>query len=141
MKNLKNKTKQTIKDILAQDNEQNANINYSYANTTETNFFYTNDKHINGLDNEQILYEIQKQYPELINSNSDKIIKKNIVFFLENELFIEKLLKFYNMSVFDLFKLLYAYFSSIFRGTYLLKIKRIIANKNYANVISKHKTK
>ena len=43
------------------------------------------------------------------------------------------------MSVFDLFKLLYKMFSSVFKGMYLVKVRKTISGKKYANLPGRRK--
>ena len=95
-------------DIVIEEAEsQTANPNSTLEYNVETSFFYTSDKFINAIDNDNILKEIQKKYPDLSEKNTDGAIKKNIIKFLDDEQFVESVLNFYNLSIFDLFKLLY----------------------------------
>lgn len=113
----------------------------TFENDVETSFFYTNDKFINALDNETIIKEIQKKYPDLNEKNTDGIIKKNIVRFLEDEKYVNTILEFYNLTIFDLFKMLYKSFSTIFKGMYLVKIRNAISNKKYVKLPVRRKHK
>lgn len=121
-------------DILNEDivNENNKDFTTATIESNlETSFFYTNDKFINQLDNAEIFKYIQTKYPELNLENDDPIIKKQIVNLLEDDSFINDILKYYNLTLFEFFSVLYKQFSSIFRGPYLKKLKNILTGKSY----------
>ena len=124
-------------DVLEQEEPQSTNSQLEY--NVETSFFYTSDKFINAIDNDNILKEIQKKYPELSDKNTDGAIKKSILKLLDDDKFVEQLLEYYNLSVFDLFKLLYKMFSSVFKGMYLVKVRKTIAGKKYATLPARRK--
>lgn len=130
--------KQIKKDVKQEDiseNSQNQNVSSSSLEyNVETRFFYTSDKFINSLDNDSIMRTIQSKYENVHVDNTDSIIRKNIVFFLNDESFVEYILQHYNITILDLFKLLYQQFSSLFKGPYLKKIRKTISNKQYAKL-------
>lgn len=105
----------------------------SFEANVETSFFYTLDKFINSLDNDVIFYDIQKKYENINLSNNDTAIKKSLALFLDDEKFVNSILKKYNITVFDLFKILYTKYNSLFKGPYIKKIKKIITDKKYEN--------
>ena len=118
-----------------------ASTNQSFEYNVDTSFFYTSDKFINALDNEAIISQIQKKYPDLSDKSTDSVIKKNIVKFLDDEQFVESVLEFYNLTIFDLFKLFYKLYGAVFKGMYLVKIRKVISDKKYASVPARRKHK
>ncbi len=98
----------------------------------EMSFFYTSDKIINALDNIDILKQFRTKYPELRPKNTDFIIKKTIVQILNDEKFVERALKYYNITIQDFFKILYKEYSSVFNGIYMKKLKKVVNDKSYA---------
>ena len=96
-------------------------------------FFYTNDKFFDQLDNNDIMKAILKKYPRLSTSNTDSIIKKALIEMLNDEAFVSEILSYYNISIYDLFKMLHKTYSSIFKGTYLKKVKSNLEGKSYVS--------
>jgi len=76
---------------------------------------------------------ILKTYPRLSTSNTDSIIKKALIEMLNDEQFINEILEFYNINVFDLFKILHKTYASIFKGSFLKKLKNNIVGKSYVS--------
>lgn len=119
-----------------------ANTNQSFEHIVDTSFFYTSDKLINSLDNDVIISQIQKKYPDLSDKSTDSVIKKSIIEFLADEQFVESVLEFYSLSIFDLFKLFYKLCgAAVFKGMYLDKIRKVISDKKYASVSARRKYK
>lgn len=127
--------KKVVKQENISENDQGQNVSSSSVEyCVETSFFYTSDKFINSLDNDSIMHTIQSKYENVHVDNTDSIIRKNIVLFLNDESFVEYILQHYNITILDLFKLLYQQFSSLFKGPYLKKIRKTISNKRYAKL-------
>ena len=121
------------KDIVTEINVEETQNKQSFEANVETSFFYTLDKFINSLDNNVIFYDIQKKYENINLSNNDTAIKKSLALFLDDEKFVNSILKKYNITIFDLFKILYTKYNSLFKGPYIKKIKKIITDKKYEN--------
>lgn len=132
-KHTKSTDKTTNVDQEPQDEQETESIKTLESNV-DTSFFYTNDKFINSFDNVEIIAAIQNRYKNLNEQNSDSVIKKEIVHFLDDEKFVEHILNFYNITIFDLFKIIYKQYSSIFKGPYLKKIRKTLSDKKYARV-------
>ena len=105
----------------------------TFESAVDTSFFYTSDKFINSLDNNEIIKKIQTKYPNLSIKSTDSVIKKNILHFVEDEKFVESILDYYSLNIFELFKILYSKYSPIFKGMYLTKLRKILQNKKYAD--------
>lgn len=114
--------------------------NQGLESNVETSFFYTNDKFINQMDDNVFYDLIISKYPNLNLSNADTILKKTLAQFLEDEEFVEYILEFYNISIYDLFKVLYRMYGALFNTLYSKKIRSIIETKNYAKCTKPKKT-
>ena len=97
-------------------------------------FFYTSDKFFDQIDANEIKASIIKTYPKLSTDNTDSVIKKTLIEMLNNEDFMTGLLNFYNITIFELFKILHTTYSSIFKGTYLKKVKANLSGKSYVSI-------
>lgn len=80
---------------------------------------------------------ILQKYPMLGQDQTDAVIKKQIVIFLNDVDFIEQLMEFYNITVYDMFKVLFKQYGSIFKGPFLKKVKTQLDGKNYATITRK----
>lgn len=127
------KSKDSI--IPTENSEANAQAQSSTASfeaDVQHSFFYTDSKFIEQLDNTDIMAAILKRYPFLGQEQTDSVIKKNLILFLNDDKFVEYIIDYYNISIYDLFKLLYGQFGSIFKGPFLKKVKNTIDGKKYA---------
>lgn len=105
-----------------------------FNSTVDTSFFYTNDKHLNAIDDVEVINKIMEQYPEFNQKNKDTQLKKIFLQVLENDEFIEDLLDYYALTIFDFFKIIYKNYSSLFNALFIKKVKDGIKNKKYARV-------
>lgn len=118
--------KTTIKDeaIIAAEIEAPETSN-------ENSFFYTSDKFFNQCDSAEVINYIMSKYPEFAVTNDDTLIKKTFIQILQDEVFMQQLLKTYNITIHDLFIMLYKNYASIFKGPYLKKVKNELDTKTY----------
>ena len=103
-----------------------------------TSFFWTSDKFIDSLDDQHILRSLQAKYPALAPNADEQEQKKQIIQLVNDKPFMESILSWYNIDVFDLFKLMYTYFGNVFKGPFLKKIKLEMKNKTYAATSKLH---
>ena len=128
------------KDVCAENanaEQPNEFTNALVESSFESSFFYTNDKLINRLDNNEIFLAIQSKYDKINDKNEDSAIKKQFVEMLNDVDFIESILSFFNITIYDLFKVLYNKFGSLFKGQYLKKVKSAIDGKRYLSATRK----
>lgn len=91
--------------------------------TNVSSFFYTSDAFFDTLDDQQLYKLLIVQYKGLDAAVTNEREKRDdIIRMLENEDFIESLLKMYNMDVFDLFKFLFRLCPSVFKGLFIRKV-------------------
>ena len=123
---------QVVEDI-QDDDKPTASIE-DFNSTVDTSFFYTNDKHLNAIDDAEVINRIVAHYPDFNQKNKDTQLKKIFLQVLENEEFIEDLLDYYTLTIFDFFKIIYKNYSSLFNTLFIKKVKDRIKNKKYARV-------
>ena len=123
--------KQQAQEQAAESNNEEQQLGTgAFETDVETSFFYTSDKFFNKLDDTEIFNTLCEQYPQL-QSEEDSALKKAFIQLLNDESFVEQVLSYYNITVYDFFKLIYSQYSSIFKGPYLKKIKSELASKRY----------
>lgn len=109
----------------------------SFEADIQHTFFYTDNKFFASLDNKEIMSAILQKYPLLCQDQTDAVIKKQIVAFLNDSAFIEQLMEFYNLTVYDIFRVLYTQYGTMFKGPFLKKVKSQLYGKQYATVTRK----
>lgn len=120
---------------LVEESSEKKNGGYgAFEASVETSFFYTSDHIINAMDDEAIMRHIAAKFPNLSQNSTDGVLRKEIVAFVNDKDFVAETLKFYNLSVFDLFKLLYKNFSTIFKGPFLKKLRDELRYKRYTRI-------
>lgn len=122
-----------IVEEVQDDDKPTASIE-DFNNTVETSFFYTNDKHLNAIDDIEIINRIMSKYPDFNQKNKDTQLKKIFLQVLEDETFILDLLEYFSLTIFDFFKIIYKNYSSLFNTLFIKKVKDRIKNKKYARV-------
>lgn len=120
-----------VEDI--QDDKPTASIE-DFNSTVETSFFYTNDKHLNAIDDAEVINRIVVRYPDFNQKNKDTQLKKIFLQVLDDEEFILDLLDYFALTIFDFFKIIYKNYSSLFNTLFIKKVKDRIKNKKYARV-------
>ena len=124
-------------DTNTETNSQTQDIAASFEADIQHTFFYTDNKFFASLDNKEIMSAILQKYPLLCQDQTDAVIKKQIVAFLNDSVFIEQLMEFYNLTVYDMFRVLYTQYGTMFKGPFLKKVKSQLDGKQYATVIRK----
>ena len=113
-------------------NQQKVTSKKKESNDIDINFFYTNDKFINSFDDNDIISYIHEKYPEFMKIGCKDIeIKKHIIMMLQDKTFINNVLEYFNLSLFDFFQFLFRRDTSIFKGPFLNKVARIVKEKKY----------
>lgn len=94
-------------------------------------FYYTSDKQIRKLDDKFIMSKIIEKYPDFIGNKSENIIKQVFVAITSDIKFIDELSKKLDMTIFDIFKVIYRNYSFIFNKCFINKIQKIIKANGY----------
>lgn len=124
-------------DTSTETNSQTQDITAAFEADIQHTFFYTDNKFFASLDNKEIMSAILQKYPLLCQDQTDAVIKKQIVAFLNDSVFIEQLMEFYNLTVYDMFRVLYTQYGTMFKGPFLKKVKSQLDGKQYATVTRK----
>ena len=127
-------------DTNTETNSQTQDITASFEADIQHTFFYTDSKFFASLDNKEIMSAILQKYPLLCQDQTDAVIKKQIVAFLNDSVFIEQLMEFYNLTVYDMFRVLYTQYGTMFKGPFLKKVKSQLDGKQYATVTRKKRS-
>ena len=127
-------------DTNTETNSQTQDIAASFEADIQHTFFYTDNKFFASLDNKEIMSAILQKYPLLCQDQTDAVIKKQIVAFLNDSVFIEQLMEFYNLTVYDMFRVLYTQYGTMFKGPFLKKVKSQLDGKQYATVTRKKRS-
>lgn len=113
--------------------EKNSSSSQSQARP-ETNFFYTSDKFINAFEDDEIIKYIQQKYTMFKDVDvDDTMMRKTIIDMLNDSKFMVKLLKYYNMTIFDFIKFLFRQEPSLFKGQFVKRISKSLKYKKYVS--------
>lgn len=121
--------------VITEEVEMAKNVE-SIETVVNNSFFYSNTKMFEQSDNVEILSYIIKRYPNFSTENTDSVIKKTLLEMMSNESFVRKLLRRYDITIYDLFKIFYKNYSSLFKGQFLKKLKNELEAKAYAKIKS-----
>lgn len=106
----------------------------SFETAVNATFFSTLDNFFDTLDYNDILDYIIQTYPALNPTNSDIVIKKTLLTMLEDTNFITNILTIYNITIFELFTIIYKNYSQIFKKQFIKKLNVILKNKKYVSI-------
>ena len=125
------KTSKKLKvQIDATETEQTSSIE-DFNNTVDNSFFYTNDKRINAIDESEIISRMLIQYPDFNQQNKDTQLKKLFLQMLDDDVFILDILDYFNLTIYDFFKIIYKNYSSLFNALFIKKVKEKLQNCKY----------
>ena len=122
---------QIVEDV--QDDSPTASIE-DFNCTVDTSFFYTNDKHLNAIDDIEVINRIVARYPDFNQKSKDTLLKKIFLQVLDDEAFVLDILDYFSLTIFDFFKIIYKNYSSLFNALFIKKVKDRMKNKKYARV-------
>lgn len=90
---------------------------------------------VSAFEDEEIISLIQEKYPAFANKKSDdQVLRKAIIYILNDSEFMEEILDRYSMNVYEFFKFLYRTEPTLFKGQFVTRIQRALKDKSYANV-------
>lgn len=100
--------------------------------------FYSSDFLYKYIDDDDIMYAVEKQYKEFNSKTTDSVLRKTFIEMLNNENFINFILKKYSINLQDLICIIYRNYSSMFsRPSFVKNIVAAISDKSYVNSISR----
>lgn len=123
---------QIVEEVQDDDNPT-ASIE-DFNSTVDTSFFYTNDKHLNAIDDVEVINRIMSRYPDFNQKNKDTQLKKILLQVLDDDLFVSDILEYFSLTIFEFFRIIYKNYSSLFNTLFIKKVKDKIKNKKYARV-------
>ena len=122
-----------IVEEVQDDDKPTASIE-DFNSTVDTSFFYTNDKHLNAIDDVEVINRIMSRYPDFNQKNKDTQLKKILLQVLDDDLFMSDILEYFSLTIFEFFRIIYKNYSSLFNTLFIKKVKDRIKNKKYARV-------
>lgn len=106
---------------------------FSQISTEVNGFFYTNDKFITRFEDDNILEYLKEHYPLFMKDPLDfQTQKKQILDMLQNAQFMEDLLNYYDMNIYEFFKFLFRLEPDLFKGSFLKRVQKAMRYKKYA---------
>ena len=115
------------------DDDSSSSSSMQQINSEVNGFFYTNDKFITRFEDQDILEYLKKFYPVFMRDPLDfQTQKKQILDMLQNAQFMEDLLSYYDIDIYEFFKFLFRIEPDLFRGSFLKRIQKALRYKKYA---------
>lgn len=111
-------------------NEQTSSME-QFNNSVDTTFFYTSDKKLNAMDDDEIVMKIIEQYPEFSQSNKDTQLRKQFLTILDDKILIDDILEYYNLTIHEFFKIIYKQYSSLFNTLFIKKVRQKLEDNGY----------
>lgn len=97
-------------------------------------FYYTSDKQIKKMDDAFIISKIVEKYPDFVSSENENLLKQTFMVIARDSRFINQLLKEYDLTVSELFSIIYRNYSFIFNPCYISKIQKLVTRRSYARL-------
>ena len=98
----------------------------------KSSFFYSDEPFIIQMDEDQIYKTITLKYKIFDEYKTDQQLKKHFLEFLNDDIFISKVLKLYNITIFELFEVFVTKIPSIFTKNFAQKVRDVLVTKDYA---------
>ena len=115
--------------------EQQENSELDFNTDDYNGFYYTSEKHIRKMDDAFIISKIIEKYPDFGNKDDENSLKQIFSVIVSDSKFINELLKKYDLTVKELFSIIYRNYSFIFNSAYTSKIRKLISGRSYARAI------
>lgn len=96
-----------------------------------SSFFYTNEKQIVKMDDQYVISKIIEKYPDFSISKKDSVLKQAFIVFLHDSKHVNSILESFEISIDDLFKMIYRNYSFLFNTCFINKVHDIIRLKSY----------
>lgn len=119
---------------IQQENEiaSNSKLDSSMQSAVDMSFFYTSDKALDAMDDNDILDEIIQKYPKFGAENLDKEIKAAFIQVLNDKDLMIHILDYYNINIYEFFTIVFKKYAPLFKGAYVKKVKQSLRYKSYA---------
>lgn len=110
------------------EKEQVASIE-DFNNSVDTSFFYTSDKKLNAIDDEEVIQKLVEKHPDFVQQSKDTLLRKTFLEILDDEELVADVLEYYSLTMHDFFKIVYKQYSSLFNTLFIKKVREKIASK------------
>jgi len=99
-----------------------------------TKFFYTSDTTIQKMSDDELFDEILKKYSKLGDSDvEDSAIRRAVIDLLDDERFLDSVMKRLDVTILDIMSMLFRRFSTIFANNqFIRKVKAVVNGKSYS---------
>ena len=102
-------------------------------NTEDYNgFYYTCDKQIRKMDDAFIMSKVIEKYPDFAPSSGENFLKQVFMLIAKDTKFVNQLTKKYDITVHDLFSVVYRTYSFIFNQSFITKVQKLVSKRAYA---------
>lgn len=95
--------------------------------------FYSQEKQLKKLDDDYIMSKIIEKYPDFTENRKEQMLKQVLVVFVNDNKHVNEILDYFDIDIFELFKVIYRKYSFIFSTCYTNKIHDIIKYKKYVH--------
>ena len=111
--------------------EQNEN-ELDFNSDDYNGFYYTNEKQIKKMDDSFIISKIIEKYPDFSDKNSENLLKQVFMIVVKDTKFINEITKKYDITVQELFGLIYRNYSFLFGACFITKLQKLVSRRSYA---------
>ena len=114
------------------ETQQNNSNDLDFNVDDYRSFFYTNDKQIKKMDDSFVISLITEKYPDFIQSNKESALKQAFMLFLSDSNHVKYILDYCDITIHDLFKIVYRSYPFLFNTCFTNKVHHVIIHRCYA---------
>ena len=114
------------------ETQQNNSNDLDFNVDDYRSFFYTNEKQIRKMDDSFVISLITEKYPDLVQSNKESVLKQAFMLFLSDSNHVKYILDYCDITIHDLFKIVYRSYSFLFNTCFTNKVRNAIIHRCYA---------
>lgn len=121
--------------------DENNDIGLDFNSDDYNGFYYTNEKQIRKMDDEFIISKIIEKYPDFVSASSENLLKQVFMIVARDSKFIKELTERYDITVQELFSIIYRNYSFLFNNCYISKIQKLVTRRSYAKLTKANRSK
>ena len=114
------------------DMQQNNSNDLDFNVDDYRSFFYTNEKQIRKMDDSFVISLITEKYPDFVQSNKESVLKQAFILFLSDSNHVKYILDYCDITIHDLFKIVYRSYPFLFNTCFTNKVRNAIIHRCYA---------
>jgi hypothetical protein len=107
-------------------------VELEFNSSDYNSFYYTNDKQIRRMDDKFILSKIIEKYPDFSDKSCENLLKQVFMIIAKDSRLINGITKKYDISIKELFGIIYRNYSFLFNPCYVAKIQKLVKKSSYA---------